>query len=55
MDSSAKKSNNYQKKLSNLKFIDLFVGIGGFRLALESFGEKALVVASLLWTWDYIR
>ena len=31
---------NYQNKLSNINFIDLFSGIGGFRLALSSFGAK---------------
>ena len=35
-------SDNYFNKLKNISFIDLFCGIGGFRLALDSFGAKCL-------------
>lgn len=34
--------NEYKSKLNNISFIDLFCGIGGFRLALESFGAECL-------------
>lgn len=40
--------NKNTKKLSNYKFIDLFAGIGGFRLALESFGSKCVFSSE----WD---
>ena len=32
----------YKSKLKSISFIDLFCGIGGFRLALESFGANCL-------------
>ena len=34
--------DEYDSKLEDISFIDLFCGIGGFRLALESFGAKCL-------------
>ena len=37
-----------QKTLENLKFIDLFAGLGGFRLALESFGANCVFSSD----WD---
>lgn len=35
-------SEKYKSKLNDISFIDLFCGIGGFRLALESFGANCL-------------
>ena len=35
-------NEEYKSKLNDISFIDLFCGIGGFRLALESFGAKCL-------------
>ncbi len=37
-----------KKSIKQLKFIDLFAGIGGFRIALESFGEKCIFSSE----WD---
>lgn len=38
----------YEKKLSGYRFIDLFAGLGGFRLALESFGAECVYSSE----WD---
>ncbi|MDO5851406.1 MAG: DNA cytosine methyltransferase [Methanobacteriaceae archaeon] len=32
----------YKNSLKNISFIDLFSGIGGFKLALESFGANCI-------------
>lgn len=41
-------NNKYKKILSKYTFVDLFAGIGGFRLALESFGAKCIFSSE----WD---
>ena len=38
----------YSNKLINYTYIDLFAGIGGFRLALDSFGAKCVFTSE----WD---
>ena len=41
-------TNKYSRSLKNLKYIDLFAGIGGFRIALDSFGAKCVFSSE----WD---
>ena len=41
-------SKNFKNKLTEYNFIDLFAGIGGFRLALESFGANCVFTSE----WD---
>lgn len=38
----------YEKRLESYRFIDLFAGLGGFRLALESFGAECVYSSE----WD---
>lgn len=41
-------SKKYSSSLKNYNYIDLFAGIGGFRLALDSFGAKCVFTSE----WD---
>lgn len=40
--------NTHSKSLKNISYIDLFAGIGGFRLALDSFGASCVFTSE----WD---
>ncbi len=40
--------NTHSKSLKNINYIDLFAGIGGFRLALDSFGASCVFTSE----WD---
>ena len=40
--------STHSKSLKNTKYIDLFAGIGGFRLALDSFGASCVFTSE----WD---
>ena len=41
-------AEKYQNQLADYQFIDLFAGIGGFHLALQSFGAKGVFASE----WD---
>ena len=38
---------NIDKKLRDISFIDLFCGIGGFHLALSSYGAKCVFASDI--------
>lgn len=37
----------YKESLNNIKFIDLFSGIGGFKISFESFGVKCVLSSEI--------